>query len=125
LKIKHIFKFEAIPFIVIGLVFICLLVFSLLQKKKINKQGKIAIAKVIEASMSKSGTGVKAVYYYNGKTYFIHFLPASTFDLTIGRKFFIKFLPETAYGYDYYEMEIPNCVINDTNRVWSKFPTCD
>jgi hypothetical protein len=98
---------------------------AFLKERRIRSQGRFAIATITETSRGKSGTNVKAIFYYNYKSYKINFLPSLSFDNSIGRKFFIKFLPKDPMSYNYYDIDVPICIINDTIQIWNKIPICN
>ena len=110
MKIRWFKNNNLFALIVILLVLGALSIVGYLNSQKIQRKGIFAIATITEANPSKSGTRVKAIFHYHNKSYLIKFNPSYSFDVSIGRRFFIKFLPNDPMMYDHYDINVPSCI---------------
>ncbi len=98
---------------------------SVVKYYKIREDGVFVIAEIESISFGKSGHSAHISYKFKGKEYKSSFMPSYDFKKKQGQKFFIKILPGTPTQYEYYDIDVPDCILNEpVESGWEKIPNC-
>lgn len=101
-------------------------VISVVKYRKISENGIYVVGIVENVTRNKSGSSVHAKYWYKDKTYDASFMPGYDFRLSVGRKFFIKILPDHPSQYDYLDIDVPPCALKGNwKEGWKQRPVCN
>jgi hypothetical protein len=112
-------------FLVIILVLALYWVTSIIEKNKISKNGVYVVAITTDISINKSGATVFFKYFYSNKEYRTSIKPGYSFNKKVGRKFFIKLLPDKPEKYVFLDVDVPECILSGkVDEVWKYLPSC-
>ncbi|HEX7846798.1 MAG TPA: hypothetical protein VF476_13435 [Chitinophagaceae bacterium] len=92
----------------------------------ISKNGIYIIGIIDTVTVGRSGVMVHIHYGYNDKKYTVGFKPSWSYDMAIGRKIFIKILPNSPSVFEYTDITVPDCIFNRQAKMqqWNEIPTC-
>lgn len=121
-------KYEWIFTVGIVVVLLLFLIGNAFTSSKIDKNGVFVMGEITELHRGKSGLLVKGWALYNNEVLNINAKPGFVYKVYVGKRFFIKLLPENPKEFDYViDREVPPCIDSAKNMgvVWKKFPVCD
>lgn len=112
----------------IVVVVLLFLIRNAFTSSEIDKNGVFVMGEITELHRSKNGLLVKGWASYNNEIFNISAKPGFTYKVHVGKRFFIKLLPDNPKDFDYViDREVPSCVDSAKNMgvVWKEFPVCD
>lgn len=121
-------KKELIGFLVVIIVITIFLMRRYREASEIERRGVYIIGVITDIDRAKNGLNIKGWYLFNNSKHFVNAKPGFTFKVSIGKRFFIKVLPDSPNKFDYIiDREVPYCYDNDTSmtRNWNEFPICN
>ncbi|WP_157963104.1 hypothetical protein [Chitinophaga deserti] len=114
-----------------GGILVVILIFivrNTITSAEIDKNGVFVLGEITEVHRSKNGLLVKGWTSYKNEIYNISAKPGFTFNVYVGKRFFIKLRPDNPRDFDYVvDREVPFCIDSAKNMgvVWEKLPYCN
>lgn len=105
-------------------IFFVSFLFGQFRINRLNREGVYVIGTIKSTSTGRQGTLVECSFEFKGVIYSMKFNPGPPFDCRIGRKLYIKVLPNDVSICDFTDIDVPSCVLAMEKKIWKKIPSC-